>query len=307
MPLTWSTHHVAPAQRAEFWRGAVCEAFLAMTPNLADSDDFRARLTHNGIERLGFNRVVAPAHGVLRTPLDLARAGPDYLFLNLNRAGRGRVRQQGRDHIAPPGELMLIDSAVPYRIDLLDGGELLSLAVPRALLSRRVPAVGDLAARPLAATPAARLLRAQLLALAEIDDGLDPAQAGVVSDVLVALAASALSPADRQAGTSAGLARRVRRLIALHLADPDYGPAEAARDAGVALRSVHACLAREGTTFRTVQMASRLDRARASLAGAGSGLRVAEVAADCGFRSAAHFSRRFRARFGITAERCRGG
>jgi AraC-like DNA-binding protein len=304
MPLTWSTHHIAPAQRAEFWRGAVCEAFLAMTPNLADCDDFRARLTHTGIERLGFNRVLAPAHGVTRTSLDLSRAGPDYLFVNLNRSGRGRVRQQGRDHIAPPGELMLIDSALPYRIDLLDGGELLSLAVPRPLLSRRVPAVGDCVARPLAATPASRLLRAQLLTLAEFDDPLDAGQESVVSDVLVALAASALSPAAPESAPT-GLARRVRHLILLHLAEPEFGPAEAAHEAGVSLRSVHACLAREGTTFKTLQLACRLDRARASLAGAGPGVRVADVAADCGFRSAAHFSRRFRARFGITAERCR--
>jgi AraC family transcriptional activator of tynA and feaB len=306
MPLVWTTHHVAPARRAEFWRAAVCDAFLAMTPRLADCTDFRARLTHTAIDALSFNRVVAPAHGVLRTPLDLARAGPDYLFVNLNRTGRGRVCQHGREHVAQPGELMLIDSAAPYRIDLLDGGELLSLAVPRASLSRRA-ALDDRAARPLPASPAARLLRAQMLALADMDDRVDDAQGAIVSEALVALAAGALSPADPRAAASAGLPRRVRRLIALHLADPDFGPAEAAREAGVALRSVHACLAREGTTFRTLQMACRLDRARACLAGQGADVRVADVAADCGFRSAAHFSRRFRDRFGVTADSCRGG
>ena len=308
MNMSWSTRQIAPARRAEFWRGAVCDAFLAMTPRIAAGDDFDARLEHTSFDRLAFNRVLAPAHGVMRTPHDLARGGPRYLFLNLNRSGRGRVRQFGREHLGAAGELMLIDSSEPYAIELVDGGELLSLALPIEWLAGAAPTLQDAIARPLPATPAGCMLRSQIGALAAClgdgSDPLDPLQAGVLADVLLALTAVALSPSAGPV-QGVGLTRRLRALIARHHHDAGFDPAQAARLAGVSLRSVHAAFAHEGSSFGRELMEYRLQRAQQRLAAAGLHVRVAGVAADCGFRSAEHFSRRFRARFGITPEGCR--
>ncbi|WP_408581717.1 helix-turn-helix domain-containing protein [Burkholderia cenocepacia] len=52
----------------------------------------------------------------------------------------------------------------------------------------------------------------------------------------------------------------------------------------------------------------RLDRAHQILSAShGHGLRIEEVAWRCGFSSAAHFSRRFRERFGQTPTEWRQG
>lgn len=301
---TWTTQHIASARRADFWRDAVCQAFLAMTPRLPRSTDFAARLDHTSIERLALNRVQAPAHGVTRSPHDLARGGAGCLFLNLQLAGRGWVRQAGRDHRAAAGELMLIDSREPYMIDLLDGGILLSLAVPADVLDSAVPGLEHQVARPVRTSAAAHLLIAQMQTLAACAPSLDQAQVGVVSDTLVVLATTALTAPAAAAGAQSSLRRRVQVLIARHLHDPAFNPAQAASQAGVSVRSVHAAMASAGTTFGAVQMEYRLQRAHQMLVGAQGLASVTSVSGACGFVSAEHFSRRFRARFGCTPGSC---
>jgi hypothetical protein len=128
MQTVWSTSLIPQTQRAEFWRSAVCNAFLSMTPRIAHAADFEARLDHLSLERVALNRVVAPAHGVTRTPSDIRRDEKQVFFINLSPGGRCRVRQFGREHTALAGELILIDSNSPYSIDLPDDGELLSLS-----------------------------------------------------------------------------------------------------------------------------------------------------------------------------------
>lgn len=275
-----------------------------MTPRLARNTDFAARLDHTAVERLALNQVRAPTHGVTRTTHDLARGGSGCLFLNLHLAGRGWVRQRGRDHRALAGELMLIDSREPYMIDLVDGGVLLSLSVPIELLKPAVPDLEDRLARPMPTSAAVHLLSAHMQALAACAQGLEQAQVGVVSDTLVALATMALTtPCDAARGQSS-LRRRLQVLICQHLDDAAFGPAQAAARAGVSLRSLHAAMARDGTSFRAQQMEYRLQRAHQWLLGAQGRAGVASVARACGFVSAEHFSRRFSARFGRTPASC---
>lgn len=299
MYTTWTTEHISPPRRAEFWRSAVCEAFLAMTPRIAPACDFRARLDHLALGRLAFNRVRGPAHGVLRTPLDLARAGPEFLFVNLNRRGHARLRQFGREHVAAPGELLLIDSSAPYELSEAGDVDLLSLAVPMQALQSDLPQLHGAVAAPVPAGAACRMFMAQLQALCDAAHEVPAASSGPIGDVLVAGLVATLAPgADAEA--THRLARRLDGLIARHFDDPDFSPPAAARLAAVSVRSVHACLARGGTSFMARLTEYRLQRARQRLlSSTGARCTVAQAAAACGFRSAEHFSRRFHERFGM--------
>jgi transcriptional regulator GlxA family with amidase domain len=67
--------------------------------------------------------------------------------------------------------------------------------------------------------------------------------------------------------------------------------------AGVSLRQLERlCRAQLGVRMSDRYAMIRLDRARELLRA--TGMPVTEVAVACGFRSAAHFSRRFKARYG---------
>jgi AraC-like DNA-binding protein len=64
---------------------------------------------------------------------------------------------------------------------------------------------------------------------------------------------------------------------------------------------VHRLFASEGTTFGGWVREQRLRRCHAGLAGPRlRHLTVAKIAARWGFRSAAHFTRAFQARYGVT-------
>lgn len=86
-------------------------------------------------QRVYLNQVTAPAHGVSCTSADINRDDKQMFFVNMSPGGRCHVRQQGREHTAQAGELVLIESSSTYAIDLLDHGALLSLAVPREWLA----------------------------------------------------------------------------------------------------------------------------------------------------------------------------
>jgi len=85
------------------------------------------------------------------------------------------------------------------------------------------------------------------------------------------------------------------------LGDPGLSPQAVARSGYVSVRQLHRLFAAEGLTFSRWVREQRLRRCRDDLADQRlSHLTVAEIAARWGFRSAAHFTRAFRARYGIT-------
>lgn len=124
-------------------------------------------------------------------------------------------------------------------------------------------------------------------------------------------AAQRMSPSDRFGVSDP----RLVRVLAHMDADPvaEHRRAALARLAGLSVRRLEALFADQlGTTIGRHALGLRLDRARRLLTQ--STLSVIEVATDCGFASASHFSRAYRARFGLPpraergrAERLRGG
>lgn len=304
MQTAWCTSLIPQAQRAEFWRSAVCNAFLAMTPRISCTQDFEARLDHLSLDRVALNRVTAPAHGVSRTTSDIKRDDKQVFFLNMSPRGHCHVRQHGREHTTQPGELILIDSSVPYAIDLPEHGELLSLAIPREWLNKSCPQASDRTATKLNTSTASYLLCQQMVELTRLAS-IDAHQSGVISQVLVSLLSGALSdPGLCSLATSTHL-RKLRKLIVARYVDPDFGPPEAAILAGISLRALHTLFAKVGSTFGTELQQFRLEQARLILLQSTHDAFISRIAVECGFKSGEHFSRSFRRRFGETPSQFR--
>lgn len=115
-------------------------------------------------------------------------------------------------------------------------------------------------------------------------------------------AAQRMSPRDRFGVTNPKLTRVLVQMEANPVAPLDRRAL--ARIAGVSLRQLELLFAHHlATTIGRHALGLRLDRARRLLTQ--SALPVIEVSTSCGFRSASHFARAYRARFGIapSAER----
>jgi AraC family transcriptional activator of tynA and feaB len=99
------------------------------------------------------------------------------------------------------------------------------------------------------------------------------------------------------------LFNRIRGVIRDRFADPDFGPREAAAEAGISLRYVQKLFTECGSTCSEYIYSLRLDHAahllhRRPLLGTRQPL--SEVAYTCGFRDYPHFARSFRHRFGYS-------
>jgi len=104
----------------------------------------------------------------------------------------------------------------------------------------------------------------------------------------------------RQARGSAGL-RELKTHALAQLGDPRLSPESAARASYISVRQLHRLFAREGLSFAAWVREQRLRRCRDDLADPClRHLAISGIAERWGYRSQAHFTRAFSARFGLT-------
>jgi AraC family transcriptional regulator, positive regulator of tynA and feaB len=204
------------------------------------------------------------------------------------------------------GNVMLLDGARPMTCLAAgdgDGWKCLSINLPRQGLVSHLgfDPKGGLC-RP-SSTSAARLLL-DLIRNSGRDEGSEfsPSDAYmqlVVYDLVGALfAPSEPGPVSRQTDK---LFARILGVIREGFSDPDFGPVQAAAQAGISLRYLHKLFMERGLTCREFIYSRRLEHAalllrrRASLA---TDQPLSDIAYASGFRDYAHFARKFRHRFG---------
>lgn len=113
---------------------------------------------------------------------------------------------------------------------------------------------------------------------------------------LVAVLAAELEHQRRGAAPTEQPDRRtaIEEHIAAHLADPRLGPSSIGRDFGISVRSVHAAFAGSGATVAAAIRERRVAAVQQTLHGRAALPRMAELAAQHGFRDVSQLSRSFR-------------
>ena len=237
----------------------------------------------------------------------LAAAGGDYL-LAVHITGAAHASQDGREADLGPGDFTLLDSARPYSITFRAQARFAHLIyqIPRASLDARRRAGQATALRVPATSAPGRLTVPYLRTLAAPrwpPAGQAPGEA--FTDVALDLVAGALrAVAGHRDGPPPPGTARIRELKAYalaHLGDPGLSPESAARASYISVRQLHRLFAREGLSFAAWAREQRLRRCRDDLADPRlHHLALSGIAERWGYRSQAHFTRAFSARFGVT-------
>ncbi|MFF5184214.1 helix-turn-helix domain-containing protein [Streptomyces sp. NPDC000345] len=235
-----------------------------------------------------------------------ARDGGEYLFVGL---GGGTNPPDPRPltlHLAP-GDLCFYDVRHVPALDFPERFRATVFLVPGDLLGLADADAGRIARTPVARSSRLGMLLSPLLselarATAEARPQVGEMLAWNAVNLLATLVTEQLGgQSPDPAGARSPLLARVLDHIELHLTDPDLSPEVIARAHHISVRYLHKLFKDEGTTVGRWILRRRLDECRRDLIRHGRGSRtIAAVAARWGFLSAPHFSRVFRAAYGMS-------
>ena len=238
---------------------------------------------------------------------DTLGSATGFFRVNIMRAGRGLMDQDGREAMLAPGGFVFSDSSRPYAIDFIDNFSAGVLRIPRSMLLQRIGAPECFTALRVDPTSGLGAMVASMLR--DLPTQLPTIPNTVherVADNIVDLVAAALLSTGVGAPRSARLTlTRVKFWIETHLAERLSGE-EIANHCGLSLRQLNRLFEDEGASLMHYVWERRLARSWRDISDPAQRHRsITEIALANGFNNPSHFSRAFHARFGLPARAAR--
>lgn len=297
----FSTEELPAPERREAWREAMTRLRLplASAPDDAAADaSVISLVSPMGME---FSLVEAGAQEISGRNPDQ----PAAVWLAALLEGEAEL-DDGRQTIAVlPGDIVFGPTGVAASLRLKTRFRLLLITAPRVALDHRLIApkalrVGHLPGGAGANHVFSGLLRATAEAIEDLsDDQLRPIELAV-TEFLVACLAAETTPPRGPAAVRAAHLHRVRQTIELLLAEPELSLRRVAEAEGVSTRYLQKLFAAAGESFSRYVRLRRLERCRLDLASPRhAASSISEIAFRWGFNGSAHFSRAFRAQYGV--------
>lgn len=292
-------------ERVDYWRGVLRER-LGITARVdpIGSDEFRQSVATDVLGDV----VIAERRG---SPFHAWRApcaASDRVMATLNLDGHFFVdsHDNGETPLAP-GKLLVFPLANAGELRFVESTRHLVLSVPAARLAEHCPEWRELATVPLDQQAApVRMLADLALSMLQHSDGLGPNCRSAGGSMLVSLLASALAARDEgeqsQSSRMQGYhLQRIRNYVLTHLCDPQLDAPRIAAGVGLSLRYVHRLFAAEPLHLMQWVLEQRLSRCHEAIrANTAATASISQIAYRWGFNDAAHFSRAFRKRFGLS-------
>jgi AraC family transcriptional activator of tynA and feaB len=306
MEQLFSTETVHPRDRFDYWHDVACRNLLKHDSRPECRLKFQAAIYAGRLADLGLMLFNNSPMGVSRTQHQVARATSDELFVCRQMSGLLALEQNGREIEIEAGDVTLIDPLIPYRGKFSRGSNLLALKVPRRALEARVGGVRDMVLRPIKPSQADGSLLSSFAAMLPPHVGrMSPVAENLAKEHVLDLLAVSLTTVvgarkPRVSSAHSFALMNVRAAIEARLTDPMLDASAVAAAAGISVRYANSVLAREDTSIMRLILARRLARCQEALWDPSQAHRsLSEIAYGWGFSDMTHFSRRFRAAYGV--------
>ncbi|GAA2599301.1 helix-turn-helix domain-containing protein [Streptomyces roseoviolaceus] len=307
MAVVLCTASLSAADREERWHHAVSRTFIPLDVHLLEKDPSPGRIVSNELGSLRVSHVQAGPQVVTRSRQLIARDGKEFLILTLQQRGSSIKEQDGREALIGPGDFSLSDSSRLFRKKVQDRFSFTSFHFPREDLRVRDDDLRAMTATAFSGREGGAALVATYFArLAREAAGFDAVAgrqfAATALDLLALLINERSGRFTSQAPeTAAATLVRVQDHILRNLSDPGLSPPGIAAAHFMSVRYLHKLFQLEGITVGEWIRTQRLERCRKDLLRPPAlGHGVATVARRWGFVSPSHFSRAFRAAYGVT-------
>lgn len=305
--MRFSTEGIHPRERLSYWREVATRGYVEHEVRLDDEFSFNGTIEIATLPGLVMASYEVDGAHVRRSEKYAARADGDDLLLTLQFDGEVFVSQDGRETVIKERSLYLLDPLRPFDVALRGRNRNLIVKIPRAMLEARVGLTAEMTAVPIAPESAiATLAMGFVELLPQQANALDAVAGLKVAEQTLDLLALAISAHQGTEGAAMSSPRTVARLrvkavVERLLIEPGLKPERIATEAGISVRYANALLAEEGTSIERYVNDRRLQRCRSALEDPHQQHRsIGEIAYKWGFSDLAHFSRRFKARYGMT-------
>ncbi|MGA8113124.1 MAG: helix-turn-helix domain-containing protein [Actinocatenispora sp.] len=320
MTVAACTDDEPATSRLDYWRHVVCDTLVPLDMTCDSPAGYRGRLVGTELDAAQFVELTAAPLKVSRTERLIRQSDPGLYKIEMHTRGLSLPTQAGRETLLRAGDVAVVDTGRPYEMAAgfpppttgtraagNRAPQLVTLMVPYRMLPLPVDVVAAVCGVGLTGrTPTSGLVAATLGQIARsVAAGDEPPAirlAGVVVDLLAIGIASythrptLVEPETRQRA----LLRQVRAFIAEHLADSDLTPPIIAAAHHISVRYLHRLFQADGEKVADWIRRHRLERCRQDLTDPALGQRPGfAVALRWGFTDAAHFTRLFRATYGL--------
>lgn len=290
--------------RADYWRHVVENAIAPMALRITGGPDFQSRI-HTGVAGpVQVTELTVPPATLTRSAPLVRRTDPDLCKIDVQLEGQMVVDQEGQQAPLRPGDFTLVDLSRPCRWANTPG-RIAALIFPRSLLPLRRDEVARLAGLRIAADDGVAGLVSSLAyqLVAHIGDERDDGRVGTaLLDLLAVTLADRLDRADAVPLESRRrtLLLRIQAFIEERLGDPELSPDMIAAAHHVSVRYLSALFEAHGETVAAWIRRRRLEQCRRELLASYSSDRpVSAIGLRWGFSNPGHFSRTFKAAFGL--------
>jgi AraC-like DNA-binding protein len=226
------------------------------------------------------------------------------LYVQIVTSGTVSIEQDGEMATVGPGDMVVVDTLARFKEQFREPARIVLLNIPKSALRKRglrmrVPS----AYTRNSASPDVDVIRDFVLHVAS--------QAGKASNALLTrlgdqcldlmdvLVNEHIGPASDR--SSALTALRAKQPIMRNIGDPRLSVSGIAAQLNISNSSLTRALRSQGLSPMRYAWSLRLEHAARLLVNApGGAIRIREVAYQCGFTDAAHFSRAFKDRYGMT-------
>lgn len=298
------------AERFDYWCSMTRDTLI---PNMlwsAHASDFRAELRLLDLDAVKVSAMSCPPLESWRSAKLIRQSDPEMYQVIFCSRGSYTISQGGREVTGSDGELVFSDTSRPWRIRAdveATGAAAIYLQLPRTSLPLPADKFRALTAVQLSGSEGVGGLLAgflkQMLADAHSYTPADaPRLAAVTADLLAAVCAHHLE-AERLLPPEThhhALLLRIRAFIEQHLPDPGLTPAAVAAAHNISARHLHRLFQGQGVTVAGWIRQRRLENCHRDLTDPRQSHRTVQaIAARWGFTDKAHFSRLFRATYGM--------
>ncbi|WP_197717014.1 helix-turn-helix domain-containing protein [Glycomyces terrestris] len=236
-----------------------------------------------------------------------ADASEPQLFVTVQGQGPSAMSQHGRYARLERGQFAVYTTTSPYTLMFDYGLDAHFFRIPITELALPEAALHEVSSRTLGpGDPVAALTATYLAQLADNPELRSPAVATTLAQPTIDLVRAALlsSMADPALGKEAmqtTLELRILEYLRAHLGDHDLSAARIAAAHHISVRHLYNVLGKSGIGLGDWLRTQRLEACRRELAQPHARHRtIASIAHQWGFADATHFSRAFRAAYGLT-------